>query len=91
MFDVVGLLKAGLEVAGKVLSRQWGDQTAAESTLRKLAEEAAAKKRESYEKLREAQRAKDPAQVAQYLSAYNGWTAELRRLRERAAAERSER
>lgn len=85
--SVVGNL---LRVAGLVLGRLWGDQTKEAAALRRLAEEAAAKKKEAYAKLRAAQRARRPlAEVAQWLSAYNSWGAELDRLREQAGAERA--
>ncbi len=86
--DVIGMLREASRLASILFGRAWGDQTSRESKLRTLAEEAAAKKREAYEKWKKALRDHDGRAVVLYHDAYNGWSAELKRLHAQAAAER---
>ena len=78
-----------LRVVALVLSRFWGDQTKTEAGLRKLAEEAAAKKKEAWRLWMEAQKNGQSDDVVRYHSAYNSWDTELKRLQQQAAADRS--
>lgn len=89
MWDIIGLLKSGLDTAGKIMSRVWGDQTSAEASLQQRAEEAATKKHAALALLREANASGDQHAISQALSALNGWDAELKRLKDQAEAQRS--
>ena len=88
MFDMVGLLKSGIDLTNRVLSRIWGTQTSSEASLEHEAEHAAAMKREALNKVREAHNANDPAAAARHMGDANRWHAELLRLRDEAAAKR---
>ena len=88
---ILEVIRAALETANRLMQRVWGDQTAAEASLIKQAEAAAAKKHDALAKLQEARNQGDADATARYLSAVNDWDAALRRLRDQAAAQRSER
>lgn len=76
------------DTVNKVLTRLWGTQTASQASLQARAEQAANKKHEALALLQQARNEGDLDAVDRYLSAVNGWDAELRRVREQAAAQR---
>ena len=86
MFDVIGMITAGLKVAGQAMARVWGEQTSAEASLQQRSEEAARKKHEALAMLKAANAQGDPHAITLALSAVNGWDTVLRRLHAEAAA-----
>jgi hypothetical protein len=75
--------------AKTVLDRLWGDQTSAEASLESRAEKAAKAKQQAKEDLRKANIDGDLSACADALDRLNRWDAELRRLRDEAAAKRA--
>jgi hypothetical protein len=85
---VLTALGTALEAVNRLMQRVWGDQTAAQSSLEKRAIEAARKKNEALLAFNAAQKRGDHEAEIRYLSAFNGWATELRRVSDAADAVR---
>lgn len=81
--DILGTIKAGLQVVSQWMSRQWGSQTSEQATLQNHIVYARACKRAAFEEL---VKARTPDEIQRALNHVNYWDDRLTRLSKEAAA-----